>query len=51
MTGSPIGALRLFLIFYVLCLAITWAVYTRPGGLLHDIERGRVTPAAAYPAE
>lgn len=51
MTGSPIGALWLFLIFYVLCLAITWAVYARPGGLLHDIERGRVTPAAAHPAE
>lgn len=51
MTGSPIGALWLFLIFYVLCLAITWAVYTRPGGLLHVIERGRVTPAAAYTAE
>ena len=51
MTGSPIGALWLFLIFYVLCLAITWVVYTRPGGLLHDIERGRVTPAAAHPAE
>lgn len=50
MTGSPIGALWLFLIFYVLCLAITWAVYTRPGGLLHDIERGRGT-AAAHPAE
>jgi NNP family nitrate/nitrite transporter-like MFS transporter len=51
MTGSPVGALWLFLIFYVLCLAITWAVYTRPGGLLYDIERGRVTPAAAHPAE
>jgi NNP family nitrate/nitrite transporter-like MFS transporter len=51
MTGSPIGALWLFLAFYVICLAITWVVYTRPGGLLHDIERGRVTPAAAHPAE
>ena len=50
MTGSPIGALWLFLIFYVLCLAITWVVYTRPGGLLHDIERGRAT-SAAHPAE
>jgi NNP family nitrate/nitrite transporter-like MFS transporter len=27
--------------FYVTCLAITWVVYTRRGGLLHDIERGR----------
>jgi MFS transporter, NNP family, nitrate/nitrite transporter len=51
MTGSPIGALWLFMAFYVVCLAITWAVYTRPGGLLHDIERGRATPAAAHPAE
>lgn len=52
MTGSPIGALWLFLIFYVLCLAITWVVYTRPGGLLHDIEHGRVPQgAAAQPAQ
>lgn len=52
MTGSPIGALWLFLIFYVLCLAITWIAYTRPGGLLHDIERGRApTGAVAHPAE
>ena len=50
MTGSPIGALWLFLIFYVLCLGITWAIYTRPGGLLHDIERGRAT-TAAHPAQ
>ena len=46
-TGSPIGALWLFLGFYVLCLAITWAVYTRPGGLLHAIERGRAKAEAA----
>jgi MFS transporter, NNP family, nitrate/nitrite transporter len=51
MTGSPIGALWLFLTFYVVCLAITWVVYTRPGGLLHDIEHGRTAPAAAHPAE
>jgi MFS transporter, NNP family, nitrate/nitrite transporter len=52
MTGSPIGALWLFLIFYVLCLAITWIVYTRPGGLLHDIEHGRMPSAAgAQPAQ
>jgi len=46
MTGSPIGALWLFLAFYVVCLALTWVVYTRPGGLLHDIERGRGVAAA-----
>ncbi|MFZ5708700.1 MAG: nitrate/nitrite transporter [Pseudomonadota bacterium] len=52
MTGSPIGALWLFLGFYVLCLAITWGVYTRPGGLLHDIEHGRPPEGnAAQPAQ
>lgn len=51
MTGSPVGALWVFLAFYVLCLAITFAVYTRPGGLLHDIEH-RVRPAPVpQPAE
>jgi NNP family nitrate/nitrite transporter-like MFS transporter len=51
-TGSAVGALWGFLIFYVLCLAITWVVYTRPGGLLRDIERGQ-TPqgSAAQPAQ
>ena len=47
MTGGPEAALWAFLIFYVTCLAITWAVYTRKGGLLHDVERGRGTPVAA----
>ncbi|TCO71576.1 nitrate/nitrite transporter [Rhodovulum euryhalinum] len=51
MTGSPVGALWAFLIFYALCLAITWAVYTRPRGLLHDIEHRSAAPAAAQPAE
>jgi NNP family nitrate/nitrite transporter-like MFS transporter len=41
MTGSPVAALWGFFIFYLLCIAVTWAVYTRRGGLLHDIERGR----------
>ena len=50
MTGSPVGALWLFLAFYVVCLAITWVVYTRPGGLLHDIEHGRgATPPPSPP--
>jgi len=48
-TGSPVGALWAFLAFYVLCLVLTWAVYTRKGGLLHSIERGR--PAMTQPAE
>jgi NNP family nitrate/nitrite transporter-like MFS transporter len=38
-TGDASGALWAFLIFYVTCLALTWFVYTRRGGLLHDIER------------
>ncbi len=50
MTGSPLGALWVFLAYYAVCLGLTWAVYTRPGGLLHDIERGRATPTA-HPAE
>ena len=50
MTGSPLAALWAFLIFYVICLAVTWAVYTRRGGFLHDIERSRA-PLAAVPAE
>lgn len=41
LTGGAEGALWCFLAFYVSCLVITWAVYTRKGGLLHDIEHGR----------
>ncbi|MFV0490590.1 MAG: nitrate/nitrite transporter [Pseudorhodobacter sp.] len=41
MTGSAVGALWSFLGFYVICLVVTWFYYTRPGGLLHDVERGR----------
>ncbi len=51
MTGGPVAALWGFLVFYAVCLVITWAWYTRPGGLLHDLERGRAAPAAAQPAE
>ena len=44
MTGGPEAALWAFLVFYVSCAFITWAVYTRRGGLLHDIENaGRRT--------
>ena len=42
LTGGPSAALWGFLIFYVTCAALTWAVYTRRGGLLYDIERGNV---------
>ncbi|WP_329609800.1 nitrate/nitrite transporter [Paracoccus benzoatiresistens] len=50
MTGSPVGALWAFLAFYALCLGITWAFYTRPGGLLHDIEHSRAAAVAAQAA-
>ena len=36
-----------FLIFYVSCLAITWFVYTRPGGVLFDVENKRALGANA----
>jgi len=40
MTGGPEAALYGFLAFYLSCIALTWFVYTRRGGLLSDIERG-----------
>ena len=50
LTGGPEAALWAFLVFYISCLFVTWRVYTRPGGLLHAIERKGVvatlTPAA-----
>ncbi len=50
MTGGPQAALWAFLVFYATCVAVTWWFYTRPGGLLHDIERGGAAPTA-QPAE
>jgi NNP family nitrate/nitrite transporter-like MFS transporter len=44
MTGAVDGALWAFFVFYLTCIAITWAVYTRRGGVLHDVERMRATP-------
>lgn len=29
MSGSPAGAMKVFLVFYIACVAITWAVYGR----------------------
>lgn len=29
LTGSPIGAMKVFLCFYVVCIILTWAVYGR----------------------
>ncbi len=43
LTGGPSAALWGFMIFYATCAALTWYVYTRRGGLLHDVERGRDT--------
>jgi NNP family nitrate/nitrite transporter-like MFS transporter len=37
-SGSAAGALWAFFGFYISCLAITWLVYVRKGGLLFDIE-------------
>jgi MFS transporter, NNP family, nitrate/nitrite transporter len=47
MTGSASIALYAFLAFYVSCMVITWWFYTRPGGLLHDVERGLGSPPSA----
>jgi NNP family nitrate/nitrite transporter-like MFS transporter len=52
LTGGPEMALWGFMAFYVTCIAVTWGFYTRRGGLLRDVEHGRVPPsAAAQPAE
>ncbi len=46
-TGSPLTALWGFCIFYASCAALTWWIYIRRGGLLHDIERGKVAAPVA----
>ncbi|MEZ5817117.1 MAG: MFS transporter [Hyphomicrobiaceae bacterium] len=52
LTGGPEAALWGFLVFYVSCVLVTWWFYTRPRGLLHDIERGRnATRSTLHPAE
>jgi NNP family nitrate/nitrite transporter-like MFS transporter len=51
LTGGPEAALWGFLLFYVSCVYITWQVYTRSGGLLHDIENGRSIAASFKPAQ
>lgn len=47
MTGAPHGAIWTFLGFYIVCLVLTFAIYTRPGGMLFDLERGRTSNAPA----
>jgi MFS transporter, NNP family, nitrate/nitrite transporter len=49
-TGSPVGALWVFIGFYVVCLALTFLYYTRPGGLLHALEHCDATPPTLAPA-
>jgi NNP family nitrate/nitrite transporter-like MFS transporter len=54
LTGGVEFALWGFMVFYVSCLVITWWFYTRPGGLLHDVERrstSRRMASASAPAE
>ena len=29
MTGSPVGAMKVFFVFYVVCVLVTWLVYGR----------------------
>ncbi|ESR25756.1 Nitrate/nitrite transporter [Lutibaculum baratangense AMV1] len=52
MTGGPEAALWAFMIFYATCVALTWALYTRKGGHLHDVEhKARTSAAPLAPAE
>ena len=44
-TGGPELALWGFLVFYVVCTALTYLVYTRRGGLLHAVERSTAMAA------
>ena len=46
LTGGPAAALWGFLAFYVLCAVLTWAYYTRLGGLLYTAEHGARARAA-----
>jgi NNP family nitrate/nitrite transporter-like MFS transporter len=51
-TGGPEAALLAFLAFYVSCVVLTWFVYTRPSGLLWDVEnRPAAPPLRLQPAE
>ncbi|WP_288196611.1 MFS transporter [uncultured Pleomorphomonas sp.] len=47
LTGGAEAALWSFMAFYVTCLGITWVVYARRGGLLHDVERQRRSVVAS----
>jgi MFS transporter, NNP family, nitrate/nitrite transporter len=47
LTGGAQPALYAFLAFYVSCIAITWWFYTRPGGLLFDVEHAGASPTSS----
>ena len=49
MTGGPSAALWGFFVFYVICVLVTWLVYTRRGGLLFDAERNKASTPATNP--
>ncbi|WP_075995910.1 nitrate/nitrite transporter [Salaquimonas pukyongi] len=51
MTGGPELALWGFLVFYVVCLVLTFIFYTRRGGLLHGVERQAGTGSSTVPAQ
>jgi NNP family nitrate/nitrite transporter-like MFS transporter len=49
-TGGPEAALWGFVVFYGVCLMVTWVFYSRKGGVLHDIERRAfATPISEMP--
>jgi NNP family nitrate/nitrite transporter-like MFS transporter len=50
LTGGAHAALWCFLAFYLSCIGITWWFYTRPGGLLRDIERSAARARRPVPA-
>lgn len=50
-TGGVQAALWTFFGFYVTCVLMTWAVYTRKGGLLYAIERGKFSPSVLQTAK
>jgi NNP family nitrate/nitrite transporter-like MFS transporter len=50
LTGGVEAALWGFFVFYVTCVLITWAFYTRRGGMLWDVEH-RVAAPRLQPAE
>ena len=50
LTGSADTALWAFFAFYMSCIAMTWWVYTRRGGMLYDLERRKAVTATATAA-